>query len=57
MKRLFRQFSFRWHTESHAAETLGSTNENEGSELGYSLAHAYGAAACGSMRPSSACGW
>lgn len=43
MKRLFRQFSFPGGIPSHAApETPGSINE--GGELGYSLAHAYGAA-------------
>ena len=42
MKRLFRQFSFPGGIPSHAApETPGSINE--GGELGYSLAHAYGA--------------
>ncbi len=41
--RLFRQFSFPGGIPSHAApETPGSINE--GGELGYSLAHAYGAA-------------
>ncbi|HEX7082331.1 MAG TPA: phosphoketolase family protein [Gammaproteobacteria bacterium] len=40
---LFRQFSFPGGVPSHtAAETPGSINE--GGELGYSLAHAYGAA-------------
>src|SRR5579863_1089694 len=40
---LFRQFSFPGGIPSHAAaETPGSINE--GGELGYSLAHAYGAA-------------
>ena len=43
MKLLFRQFSFPGGIPSHvAAETPGSINE--GGELGYSLAHAYGAA-------------
>ncbi|MDA8107930.1 MAG: phosphoketolase family protein [Betaproteobacteria bacterium] len=43
MKRLFRQFSFPGGIPSHtAAETPGSIHE--GGELGYSLAHAYGAA-------------
>ncbi len=43
MKRLFTQFSFPGGIPSHAApETPGSINE--GGELGYSLAHAYGAA-------------
>ena len=43
MERLFRQFSFPGGIPSHAApETPGSINE--GGELGYSLAHAYGAA-------------
>jgi xylulose-5-phosphate/fructose-6-phosphate phosphoketolase len=43
MQRLFRQFSFPGGIPSHAApETPGSINE--GGELGYSLAHAYGAA-------------
>ena len=43
MKHLFRQFSFPYGIPSHAApETPGSINE--GGELGYSLAHAYGAA-------------
>ena len=42
MKRLFRQFSFPGGVPSHAApETPGSINE--GGELGYSLAHAFGA--------------
>src|SRR5439155_17520546 len=42
MQRLFRQFSFPGGVPSHvAAETPGSINE--GGELGYSLAHAYGA--------------
>src|SRR5207244_4555989 len=43
MKRLFKQFSFPGGVPSHvAAETPGSIHE--GGELGYSLAHAYGAA-------------
>jgi xylulose-5-phosphate/fructose-6-phosphate phosphoketolase len=43
MARLFRQFSFPGGVPSHAApETPGSIHE--GGELGYSLAHAYGAA-------------
>ncbi len=43
MKRLFTQFSFPGGIPSHCApETPGSINE--GGELGYSLAHAYGAA-------------
>ncbi|HVA03708.1 MAG TPA: phosphoketolase family protein [Acidimicrobiales bacterium] len=43
MARLFRQFSFPGGIPSHAApETPGSINE--GGELGYGLAHAYGAA-------------
>ncbi len=43
MKQLFRQFSFPGGIPSHtAAETPGSINE--GGELGYCLAHAYGAA-------------
>ena len=43
MRRLFRQFSFPGGIPSHAApETPGSINE--GGELGYALAHAYGAA-------------
>lgn len=42
LKRLCRQFSFPGGTASHAApETPGSINE--GGELGYSLAHAFGA--------------
>ena len=42
MRRLFRQFSFPGGIPSHAApQTPGSLNE--GGELGYSLAHAYGA--------------
>jgi xylulose-5-phosphate/fructose-6-phosphate phosphoketolase len=42
IRRLFRQFSFPGGIPSHAApETPGSINE--GGELGYSLAHAYGA--------------
>jgi len=43
LRHLFRQFSFPGGIPSHAApETPGSINE--GGELGYSLAHAYGAA-------------
>ena len=43
MQRLFRQFSFPGGVGSHAtAETPGSIHE--GGELGYALAHAYGAA-------------
>jgi xylulose-5-phosphate/fructose-6-phosphate phosphoketolase len=43
LKALFRQFSFPGGIPSHAApETPGSIHE--GGELGYSLAHAYGAA-------------
>jgi xylulose-5-phosphate/fructose-6-phosphate phosphoketolase len=43
MQRLFKQFSFPGGIPSHAApETPGSIHE--GGELGYSLAHAYGAA-------------
>ncbi|KOG86181.1 phosphoketolase, partial [Streptomyces varsoviensis] len=43
MERLFRQFSFPGGVPSHVApETPGSVHE--GGELGYSLAHAYGAA-------------
>jgi xylulose-5-phosphate/fructose-6-phosphate phosphoketolase len=43
MRRLFRQFSFPGGVPSHAApQTPGSINE--GGELGYSLAHAFGAA-------------
>jgi len=43
LKRLFTQFSFPGGVPSHvAAEVPGSINE--GGELGYSLAHAYGAA-------------
>jgi xylulose-5-phosphate/fructose-6-phosphate phosphoketolase len=43
MKKLFRQFSFPGGVPSHAApETPGSIHE--GGELGYALAHAYGAA-------------
>jgi xylulose-5-phosphate/fructose-6-phosphate phosphoketolase len=43
IRRLFRQFSFPGGVPSHAApETPGSINE--GGELGYALAHAYGAA-------------
>ena len=42
MKKLFKQFSFPCGIPSHVApETPGSINE--GGELGYSLAHAYGA--------------
>ncbi|MBU5434265.1 phosphoketolase [Pseudoflavonifractor sp. MSJ-37] len=42
MKKLFRQFSYPGGIPSHAApETPGSINE--GGELGYSLAHAFGA--------------
>ena len=42
MKKLFKQFSFPGGVPSHAApETPGSIHE--GGELGYSLAHAYGA--------------
>lgn len=42
MQRLFKQFSFPGGIASHVApETPGSINE--GGELGYSLAHAYGA--------------
>jgi xylulose-5-phosphate/fructose-6-phosphate phosphoketolase len=42
MQRLFKQFSFPGGIPSHvAAETPGSINE--GGELGYALAHAYGA--------------
>lgn len=42
MKKLFKQFSFPGGVPSHAApETPGSINE--GGELGYSLAHAFGA--------------
>jgi xylulose-5-phosphate/fructose-6-phosphate phosphoketolase len=42
MRELFKQFSFPGGIPSHAApETPGSINE--GGELGYSLAHAYGA--------------
>ena len=42
MKKFFRQFSFPGGVPSHAApETPGSINE--GGELGYSLAHAFGA--------------
>ncbi len=42
MRRLFKQFSFPGGVPSHAApETPGSINE--GGELGYSIAHAYGA--------------
>ena len=43
MKKLFRQFSFPGGVPSHVApETPGSIHE--GGELGYALAHAYGAA-------------
>jgi xylulose-5-phosphate/fructose-6-phosphate phosphoketolase len=43
MKRLFKQFSFPGGVPSHVApETPGSIHE--GGELGYSVAHAYGAA-------------
>src|SRR5207244_13389558 len=43
IKRLFKQFSFPGGIPSHAApETPGSIHE--GGELGYALAHAYGAA-------------
>ncbi|GLW09327.1 putative phosphoketolase [Microtetraspora sp. NBRC 13810] len=43
MRRLFRQFSYPGGIPSHAApQTPGSIHE--GGELGYSLAHAYGAA-------------
>jgi xylulose-5-phosphate/fructose-6-phosphate phosphoketolase len=43
MRKLFRQFSFPGGVPSHTApETPGSIHE--GGELGYSLAHAYGAA-------------
>ena len=43
MKRLFKQFSFPGGIPSHVApETPGSIHE--GGELGYALAHAYGAA-------------
>ncbi len=43
LRRLFKQFSFPGGIPSHVApETPGSINE--GGELGYSLAHAYGAA-------------
>jgi xylulose-5-phosphate/fructose-6-phosphate phosphoketolase len=42
MQKLFKQFSFPGGIPSHAApETPGSINE--GGELGYSIAHAYGA--------------
>lgn len=44
MTRLFKQFSFPGGVPSHvAADVPGSINE--GGELGYSLSHAYGAAA------------
>jgi xylulose-5-phosphate/fructose-6-phosphate phosphoketolase len=43
LRKLFKQFSFPGGIPSHAApETPGSINE--GGELGYSIAHAYGAA-------------
>ena len=43
LKKLFKRFSFPGGVSSHVApETPGSINE--GGELGYSLAHAYGAA-------------
>ena len=43
LRRLFRQFSWPYGVPSHvAAQTPGSIHE--GGELGYSLAHAYGAA-------------
>jgi xylulose-5-phosphate/fructose-6-phosphate phosphoketolase len=43
MKKLFKQFSFPYGIPSHVApETPGSIHE--GGELGYSVAHAYGAA-------------
>src|SRR5207245_6675324 len=43
MRKLFRQFSFPGGIPSHVApETPGSIHE--GGELGYALAHAYGAA-------------
>src|SRR4029077_1660593 len=43
IKQLFKQFSFPGGIQSHAApETPGSIHE--GGELGYALAHAYGAA-------------
>ena len=42
MKKLFKQFSFAYGISSHVApETPGSINE--GGELGYSLAHSFGA--------------
>ena len=42
MKKMFKQFSFPWGVPSHCApETPGSINE--GGELGYSIAHAFGA--------------
>ena len=42
LKKLFKQFSFPFGVSSHAApETPGSINE--GGELGYSLAHSFGA--------------
>lgn len=43
MRRLFRQFSFPGGIPSHCAPDLPGTI-NEGGELGYSLAHAFGAA-------------
>ena len=43
LRRLFRQFSFPGGVPSHAAPTTPSSM-HEGGELGYSLAHAYGAA-------------
>ena len=49
MQRLFRQFSWPYGVPSHVApETPGSIHE--GGELGYSLAHAYGALACDCFR-------
>ena len=43
LKRLFKQFPWSYGIPSHVSpETLGSIHE--GGELGYSLAHAYGAA-------------
>ena len=51
MRRLFTQFSFPGGIPSHVApETPGSIHE--GGELGYSLAHAYGA---GTRQPGSPC--
>ena len=42
MKKMFKQFSFPCGVPSHCApETPGSINE--GGELGYSIAHAFGA--------------